>query len=155
MQTAPILVADEAVASLADAQALFDAGALSGVAVKAPRVGGMTQAATLVRWCVDNGLEATPGGMLECGLGRHALVALAAMEGMTIIGDVSPAGRWLAADPWPDLQLKDGSVLVPQGPGVSPVPDAELLDEFTLEALDVSSRADLAWVGLPDLKATG
>lgn len=131
------VVADEAVTTVADAERLAAAGALSGVSIKAPRVGGIPAAIELLDWCVDRGMAATAGGMLESGLGRHALTALAAHPGFTLAGDISPAQRWLAADPWPDVAMVGGPgagvVLVPTGAGVAPSPDPELLDEYTID----------------------
>lgn len=131
------IVADESVATLADAQRLFAAGALSGVSVKAPRVGGIPAAIELLDWCAENGVAATAGGMLESGLGRHALVALAAHPGFTLTGDISPAQRWLADDPWPDVAMVGGPgagvVAVPRVAGVAPSPDPELLDQYTID----------------------
>lgn len=127
------VVADEAVTTAADARALADRGAISGVSIKPARVGGLGRAVELHDLCRARGLAATAGGMLESGLGRHALAALAALPGFDLTGDLSPAGRWLAADPWPDLVLGDGHIAVPTGPGVAPDPDPELLDRLTVE----------------------
>ena len=127
------VVADEAVASVAEAHELLDARAMSGLSIKPGRVGGLTVAKRLHELCEANNLAATAGGMLETGLGRHALAAMAAMSGFTLTGDLSPASRWLAADPWPDLELIDGRITVPTGPGVAPPPDPYVLDRYRLE----------------------
>lgn len=124
------VVADEAVQSPADYEPLRLAGAMTGLSIKPPRVGGFAAAAELHDRCLADRLPATAGGMLETGLGRHALAAVAALPGFTLTGDLSPAGRWLAADPWPDLSMTDGRLSVPSGPGVAPPPDRELLDRF-------------------------
>lgn len=127
------VVADEAVTTVADAEALADRGALTGVSIKPGRVGGLLAARDLHDLCRARALVATAGGMLETGLGRHALAALAALPGFDLTGDLSPAGRWLAADPWPDLTMADGWIAVPDGPGVAPGPDPELLARHTIE----------------------
>lgn len=129
--TIPI-VADESVRSIIDAEVLWAEGALSGIAIKPPRVGGLVAAVGLLRWCQQRGVDACVGGMLESGLGRHALAAFAALDGLTITGDVSPARRWLADDPFPDLSMVDGMITVPTGPGICAEPDLELLDRYTL-----------------------
>lgn len=130
--TVPIL-ADESVASVADAERLHAAGLLGGVSIKAPKLGSIGQAKRLHDLCVGWGLPATAGGMLESGLGRHALAALAALPGFTLVGDVSPAGRWLLHDPWPDLTMVGGRVEVPSGPGICAAPDLDLIDRFTID----------------------
>lgn len=126
------IVADESVASLADALVLLQAQALGAISIKAPRLGGLAAALDVLKWCGSNQLGASAGGMLESGLGRHALAALAACEGFTITGDLSLAGQWLRHDPWPDLVMEAGSISVPTGPGVAPLPDLETLDRFTV-----------------------
>ena len=128
-----LVVADEAAGSAADAEALLVAGALTGLSVKPARVGGLLAARTIHDLCLLHRLPATAGGMLETALGRHALAAVAALPGFTLTGDLSPAGRWLVADPWPDLALSDGTIAVHPGPGVAPDPDHELLAALTVE----------------------
>ena len=138
--TRPVpVVADEGVAGLADAVELADRGALTGVSIKPGRVGGLTVARDLNHLAVERGLSATAGGMLETGLGRHALAALAALPGFDLTGDLSPAGRWLSVDPWPDLTMADGWIPVPTGPGVAPPPDPEVLARHTLEHRRIDS----------------
>lgn len=132
------VVADEAVERHGDAELLLEHGAMTGLSIKPGRVGGFANARALHDLCLSNGIAATAGGMLETGLGRHALVALATLPGFTLTGDLSPAARWLAADPWSDLVMTDGRLTVPTGPGVAPEPDPELLERFTTEQITVS-----------------
>jgi len=134
---AAAVVQDESVGTLEDALRLHAAGALGGVSIKAPRLGSLGGAKAMHDWCLEAGVVMTAGGMLESGLGRHALAALAALPGFDLVGDVSPARRWLAADPWPDLTMQDGHVLVPAEPGIAPRPDIELLDHYTLDRAEL------------------
>ncbi len=129
----PMLLADEAAATLPDLMALVEQGACMGVSIKPPRVGGIGAAIEMLEWCRQVRFPAAVGGMLETGLGRHALAAFAAMSGISITGDLSPARRWLAADPWPDLEMVDGEIIVPTTPGIAPEPDQTVLDEFTIK----------------------
>jgi O-succinylbenzoate synthase len=117
---------------------LRQAGAVSGVSIKPSRLGGLLPARDLHDGCVEMGLPATAGGMLETGLGRHALAALASLPGFTLTGDLSPAGRWLAADPWPDLEMGAGQIRVPTTPGVAPSPDPELIDRYTAKRSELT-----------------
>lgn len=130
--TSMLVVADEAAPTLSAAQALHANGALSAISIKPPRVGGTTKAVELLQWANSQGLKTTAGGMLESALGRHALAAFAALDGVTLTGDLSPSRRWLAADPWPDLALQDGHIVVPTTPGIAPLPDLSVLDEYTI-----------------------
>lgn len=134
------VVADEAASSLAAVDRLRLAGALSGVSLKPSRLGGLQAARQLHDACVAWHLPLTAGGMVETGLGRHALAALAALPGFTLTGDVSPARRWLLADPWDDLELIDGFVTVPTGPGVAPDPDLDQLNHFSVKQISIRHR---------------
>lgn len=134
------VVADEAVTTIEDVERLSDRGALTGVSIKPARVGGLLTARAIHDRCRAKGLAATAGGMLETGLGRHALAALAALPGFDLTGDLSPAGRWLASDPWPDLTMTDASIAVPAGPGVAPAPDQDLLEHHTIERRRLERR---------------
>lgn len=127
-----MVVADEAAVDLTAVQDLHRRQALRGVAVKPSRLGGLAAARALHGWSCAAGLALTAGGMVETGLGRHALAALAALPGFTLTGDVSPARRWLAADPWPDLAMADGRIEVPSAPGVAPDPDPDVLAHHTI-----------------------
>lgn len=131
------VVADEGVNDLDDARRLHALGMLSAISLKPARVGGLRAARELHDWAVQEDVALTAGGMLESGLGRHSLAAFAALEGFTITGDVSPARRWLADDPWPDLQFEPapppGRIKIPHGAGVAPPPDLEVLDCYTVE----------------------
>lgn len=126
------IVADEAADSIRTVELLKQEGALSGVSIKPSRLGGIEAACRMHELCVDLGLAVTAGGMIETGLGRHALAAVAALDGFTLTGDLSPARRWLAADPWPDLTMTAGMIEVPAGPGIAPEPDPELLDRYSV-----------------------
>ena len=130
--TVPV-VADESATSVAAVKRLHRAAALSGVSIKPPRLGGLLAARALHDHCRAGGVTATVGGMLECGLGRHALAALASLPGFGLTGDVSPAGRWLAADPWPDLAMADGRITVPTTPGVAGDPNPLVLERHTVK----------------------
>ncbi len=130
--TATPILFDEGTPSADDVRALVDPDLGLGVVIKPPRLGGLAAAVELLAWCAQRGVPASAGGMLECGLGRHALAAFAALPGLTITGDLSPARQWLAADPWPDLEVAGGEVAVPSGPGVAPLPDPETLDRLTV-----------------------
>ncbi len=138
VESTPIpVLADEPIGSMADAEELFELGALSGVVIKPPKVGGIDAAADLVDWAATVGLPAAAGGMLESGLGRHALAAIAGLDGFSITGDLSPARRWLADDPFADLELIDGELAIPQGSGVAPPPNLEVLDRYATRQASV------------------
>ena len=128
-----VVVWDESVRSREDAERLQGDGLLEGMSIKPGPLGGVGAAADLVGWAAGHDVHVMVGGLLESGLGRHALAAVAGLSGVDLVGDLSPARRWLAADPWPDLVMKDGRIQVPTTVGVAPPPDADVLDALTIE----------------------
>jgi O-succinylbenzoate synthase len=126
-----VIVWDESVRSRGDAERLHRAGLLEGVSIKPGPLGGIAAAADLIAWAAPREVRVMVGGLLESGLGRHALAALAALPGVDLVGDLSPAGRWLADDPWADLALSGGRIAVPTTAGVAPPPDPDRLDAVT------------------------
>lgn len=123
------IMADEAIRTPAD---LLKRTFYNGLVVKPGPIGGLAATQQLVDQAAELGWVLSVGGMLESGLGRHGLAAVAAIEPFNLTGDLSPARRWLLHDPWPDLQMIEGNIVVPSGPGVAPLPDVELLDRFTV-----------------------
>lgn len=124
-----LVVADEAIRTLAEAQTrrFYD-----GMVIKPGPVGGIGATLELVAFAAEANWQLSAGGMLESGLGRSVLAAVAAIKQFGITGDLSPAGRWLANDPWPDLSMVDGRIEVPSQPGLGAEPDMEMLLNFTL-----------------------
>ena len=132
IRTGATVIADEAIDSVDALLRYVDTEAISALAIKPSRLGGVSNTLAMLRIAEDSGLGVSAGGMLESGLGRHLLAGLAARPEFTIVGDVSPARRWLAEDPWPDLQLLDGEIITPTEVGIAPLPDLDLLDRFTI-----------------------
>ncbi|MEM8906007.1 MAG: enolase C-terminal domain-like protein, partial [Actinomycetota bacterium] len=120
---------DEAIDSPARAVDALELGACRSVSCKAPRLGGIDRAIAVHDLCVDRGAGVWAGGMFESGVGRHAVLALAALPGMTDIGDVGPTS-YLAADVVEQQAIDEGAVRVHDGPGIAPLPDAALIDEL-------------------------
>jgi O-succinylbenzoate synthase len=121
---------DESIDSPARAVDALELGACRSMSCKAPRLGGIDRAIAVHDVCVDRGAGAWAGGMFESGVGRHAVLALAALPGMTEIGDVGPTAGYLAADVVEQPEVVDGAVRVYEGPGIAPLPDPELMDEW-------------------------
>ncbi len=134
-----LVMADEAATSVASARAIFAAGMVDGVVVKPSRLGGLEAARVAIATLASDGAAVAIGGMVESALGRHSLAAVAALDGVSVTGDVSPARRWLRDDPWPDVGTVeiDGTlhVLVPTAPGVAPPPDPGRIARYTVEVV--------------------
>jgi O-succinylbenzoate synthase len=96
------------------------------VALKAGRLGiGAARAAHDL--CVQHEVDALAGGMLETGVGRAVLLAVAALPGFTLTGDCSASARYFGPDGdiTEPFELEDGMLRVPDRPGigVEPLPD--------------------------------
>jgi O-succinylbenzoate synthase len=77
------------------------------------------------------GVDAWLGGMLETGVGRAGLLALGTLPGFTLPGDLSATGRWYVDDLTAPVDLLDGALPVPSGPGLGVVPDAGALARYS------------------------
>lgn len=122
---------DESITSARAAASAIALGACSVVNVKAGRVGGLLEARAVHDVCVAAGVPAWCGGMLETGLGRAANLALAALPGFTLPGDLSASERYWDRDITVAFHLEDGHLRVPSGPGLGVAPDPEVLAELT------------------------
>jgi O-succinylbenzoate synthase len=128
---------DESITSASAAADAIARGACRVVNLKAGRVGGYLEAVRVHDVCVAAGVPVWCGGMLETGLGRAANIALAALPGFTLTGDLSASSRWFAEDITEPLELVDGHLLVPTGPGLGVEPRQEVLTRRSTEAVIV------------------
>ena len=108
---------DEAITSVRAAKQAITLGACSVVNLKPGRVGGVEEARRIHDVCVDAAVAVWVGGMLATGIGRAVDLALAALPGCTLPGDLSPTGRWFADDLLTEpVAMVDGRLPVPQSP---------------------------------------
>ena len=124
---------DESVASLLDATAALDLGSCRVLNLKPGRVGGyaaslaihdLMLAASVPVWC---------GGMLETGIGRAHNLALAALPGFTLPGDISASRRYWERDiVSPEHEVAGGHMRVPTGPGIGVEVDLERIEALTV-----------------------
>jgi O-succinylbenzoate synthase len=122
---------DESIGSAAGARTAIELGACSVVNVKAARVGGYLEARRVHDVCVERGVPVWCGGLLETGIGRAANLALAALPGFTLPGDVSASSRYYERDLTEPFVLEDGALAVPSGPGIGVTPRADVVAEVT------------------------
>jgi O-succinylbenzoate synthase len=137
----PVLL-DEGAGPLPDVVRAVEAGVADGVVVKAPSLGGLAEAVRLHDGGCVRGWPMWVGGMVESGVGRCALVALAALPGFTLPGDVSAADRWFERDLAPSPSVVDGRIAVPTGAGIGAVPDPAALDELAVDRVVLRAGAD-------------
>jgi o-succinylbenzoate synthase len=131
---------DESITSETVCADAIAVGAAEIVNIKAGRVGGYLAARRIHDLCRDRGIPVWCGGMLETGIGRAANAALAGLDGFTLPGDVSASRRFWARDIVTDpIDLVDGQVAVPAGPGFGFELDRDVLDGVTVSSLDLRS----------------
>lgn len=130
---------DESILNAVVAADAIAMGATSVVNIKPGRVGGYLEAVRVHDVCVERGVPAWCGGMLETGVGRAANVALAALPGFTLPGDTSASGRYFAEDLIEEPFVlgtgeHGGQLAVPDGPGTGVTVREDLVRGWALAA---------------------
>ena len=123
---------DETITGAAIARDAIALRACAVVSIKTALVGGPDEARAAHDACVAAHVAARAGGMLETGVGRAALVALASLPGFTVTGDVSASDRYFEEDLTAPFELVEGTLAVPTGPGLGVTPLPEVLARRTL-----------------------
>jgi O-succinylbenzoate synthase len=134
----PICLDESVVSAEAAADAIM-LGAASIINIKPGRVGGYLEARRIHDLSRAHGVAVWCGGMVETGLGRAANIALAALPGFTLPGDVSGSDRFFAEDIITEpITMSDGTVAVPTGPAFGVDIDPERLERFSTLRLPIS-----------------
>lgn len=123
---------DESIRSYDDARRAFELGACRIINIKQARVGGPYSAKMIHNLAKAKGAPVWCGGLLETGIGRAHNIALAALPGFTLPGDVSASERYYAedvVDP-PVTVTPRGTLMVPQGPGIGYTVDERRLAKY-------------------------
>ncbi len=127
------LCLDESIRSVGDLELALELGSCRIVNVKPGRVQGHRAARRIHDSMLDRGLPVWCGGMLESGIGRAHNVALASLPGFTLPGDISASRRYWERDiVWPEFEVVDGTMKVPDGPGIGVEPDRERIEALAL-----------------------
>lgn len=142
-ETDMAIVADEAVTNAVDVDALAADRAATAIAIKPGKLGGIRTALEVLDHVTVAGMHASIGGMLESGLGRHVLAALAPLPAFTLTGDLSPAKRWLVDDVFRDISMKRGQIAAPSRPGIAGDPIKSRLAKYTVRHAVVSASSAL------------
>lgn len=94
---------DESVGSVADLETALALGAVGHVNLKPGRVGGIVEALRIHDLAWERGVPLWIGGMLDTGVAKSVNLALAALPGVTLPGDLPASRRWFIedlTDPW-------------------------------------------------------
>ncbi|WP_370942483.1 o-succinylbenzoate synthase [Amycolatopsis sp. cg5] len=131
---------DESITSARDAATALALDACRIINVKPARVGGYLEARRIHDVAVANGVAVWCGGMLETGIGRAPNLALAALPGFLLPGDLSASNRYFAEDLTEPFVVEDGHVRVPSGAGIGVEPLPEMVKRFTTSRRVLYSR---------------
>ena len=123
---------DESIHSVEDARKAKELGSCRIINIKIGRVGGLTEAKKIHDYCRENGIALWCGGMLEAGVGRAHNVAITALPGFTLPGDTAASGRYWKEDIIiPEVEVRNGTIEVPENPGIGYEINEKTLERFT------------------------
>jgi O-succinylbenzoate synthase len=111
---------DESIHTVRIARDAIAARACRIINIKPGRVGGHRESIELHDLCAANGIPVWHGGMLESGIGRAHNIHLASLPNFRLPGDIAASKRYYQPDliePAIDIGA-DGTIAVPQGPGI-------------------------------------
>jgi O-succinylbenzoate synthase len=109
---------DESLTSAKVTASAIRAGACGIANIKAGRLGGYLEARRTHDVASALDVPVWCGGMLESGIGRAANLALAALPGFVLPGDISASERYYREDVTEPFVMRDGQMAVPTGPGL-------------------------------------
>jgi len=125
---------DESIHGVGDARKAIEIGAGKIINIKLGRVGGFTAARQVHETCLSRKVPVWCGGMLESGVGRAHNIALSALPGFTLPGDVSASRRYWQEDIIdPEVTVTGrGTIRVPQTPGLGYMPNLARIEKATV-----------------------
>ncbi len=132
---------DESITGPDRAEDMITLGSGRIVNIKPGRVGGYGPSIAIHDLCRRSSIPVWCGGMLESGIGRAYNVALAALPGFTLPGDLSPSDRYWDHDivfpPW--TMDPDGMVRVPDSAGLGVQVDRDRIEDLTVRLETLSA----------------
>jgi O-succinylbenzoate synthase len=138
-QIATPVCLDESIHTVRIARDAIEAKACRIINIKPGRVGGHQASIELHDLCAANGIPVWHGGMLESGIGRAHNIHLASLPNFSLPGDIAASKRYYQPDlidPPIDI-APDGTIEVPQGPGIGVNIVKERVDQATVRHLSL------------------
>jgi o-succinylbenzoate synthase len=136
------VVLDESLIAPDAVVAALGSGAARAVSVKPSRLGGVLTAASVVAEARGRNAPAFVGGMFELGIGRAAAAAVAALDGCTLPTDLGPSSQYVVDDVCEPIVVDgDGSLVVPDGPGIGRTPDEKVLEVLGVDRVELRRGA--------------
>ena len=132
--TTPLCL-DESILSVRHTRQALEMKACRVINIKPGRVGGLSEAIAIHDLCRTQSVPVWCGGMLETGVGRAANLALAALPGFTLPGDISASDRYYTKDiTFESFSLNpDSTITIPTDPGLGVTINQAALEKFTLK----------------------
>ncbi len=124
---------DESIHSADDARKAIELGSCQIINIKTGRVGGLTEAIKLHDLCMERKIPVWCGGMFESGIGRAHNIALSALNNFTLPGDTAASSNYWEEDiVEPAVIVQNGTIDVPEGPGIGYSVNLERLTKYML-----------------------
>jgi O-succinylbenzoate synthase len=125
---------DESILSADDARKAIEIGACKIINIKLGRVGGFTSARQIHEVCRASDVPVWCGGMLESGIGRSHNIAMSALPGFSLPGDLGASRRYWKEDIIdPEVTVTAGGTIpVPRTPGSGYTPNLDRIGKATL-----------------------
>jgi O-succinylbenzoate synthase len=131
---------DESILTVEDARKALDLGSGKIINIKVSRLGGIDEAKKVHDLCRARGVPVWCGGMHEYGIGRAANVAVCALPGFTLPGDVSGSDKYYAEDIVdPPILAKNGAIAVSDAPGLGWAPNEERIRQRAIREVTLSA----------------
>jgi o-succinylbenzoic acid (OSB) synthetase len=127
---------DESIRTSDDARSALALGSCRVVTIKMARVGGWTEAVRIHDLCRNQNVPVWCGGMIEFGIAKAHNIALAALSNFTLPGDLSSSSRYWNEDIIePEIMVDQGTIKVPETPGIGVAVNRRNLDRLTISRL--------------------
>lgn len=130
---------DESLHTVKIAAEAIAAGACKIINIKPGRVGGHGPSIALHDLAAANNIPVWHGGMLESGIGRAHNIHLSTLPNFSLPGDVAASRRYFEPDLIePGIEVRpDGTIAVPDGPGIGVSVDDGRVEAATEERLEL------------------
>jgi o-succinylbenzoate synthase len=125
---------DECIHNTRHALTAIELKACRIINIKLGRVSGHSEARLMQDTCRAHGVPVWCGGMLESGIGRAHNIAMSALPGFSLPGDVSASRRYWTEDiiePAVEVTSR-GTILVPKTPGLGYAVKRNFVEKITV-----------------------
>ncbi|MGY3766254.1 o-succinylbenzoate synthase [Vagococcus vulneris] len=110
---------DENIRRLDDCRLAEHLGSCRSINLKIPRVGGLTEALDILKFCREHDISVWLGGMYETGIGRALNVQFSAMSALKFPGDLAASSHYFKEDVIQEqFTVDNGSIEIPRGYGI-------------------------------------